>query len=117
MRSSFKRRRFGWAALAALAAGALHAGAAHAANEVDEAAARVLFGEGRRLAGTGDYAGACPKFEESFRLDPGIGTGFNLADCWEHLGRTASAWGRFLGVAAAAKAAGQTEREQVARAR
>jgi hypothetical protein len=90
---------------------------ARAANDVDEAAARVLFGEGRKLAAAGDYAGACPKFEESFRLDAGIGTGFNLADCWEHVGRTASAWGRFMGVAAAAKAAGQSEREQVARAR
>ena len=91
--------------------------ASPAADEVDEAAARVLFAGGRKLAAAGDYAAACPKFQESFRLDPGIGTGFNLADCWEHIGRTASAWGRFLGVAAAAKALGQSEREQVARDR
>ena len=90
---------------------------ASSADEGDEAAARVLFAEGRKLAAAGDYETACPKFEESFRLDPGIGTGFNLADCWEHIGRTASAWGRFLGVAGAAKALGQTEREQVARDR
>jgi len=90
---------------------------AFAAGEVDEAAARVLFAEGRKLAASGDYAAACPKFEESFRLDPGIGTNFNLADCWQHIGRSASAWARFLGVAAAAKAAGQGERAEVARAR
>src|SRR5215471_17101917 len=88
-----------------------------AADTVDEAAARALFAEGRKLVAGGEYEAACPKFEESFRLDPGIGTGFNLADCWEHVGRTASAWARFLGVAAAAKALGQTERERVARER
>ena len=68
-----------------VAAASLVSARAPAANEVDEAAARVLFGEGRKLAAAGDYAAACPKFEESFRLDPGIGTGFNLADCWEHI--------------------------------
>jgi hypothetical protein len=117
MTSRFADRRARAAAvLAALLAG-LGSRAARASDEVDEAAARVLFSEGRKLAADGDYAAACPKFEESFRLDPGIGTGFNLADCWEHIGRTASAWGRFLGVAAAAKALGQGEREQVARER
>lgn len=83
----------------------------------DEAGARVLFFEARKLAAAGDYAAACPKFEDSFRLDPGIGTNFNLADCYEHTGRIASAWARFLDVAAATKAAGQVERERVARAR
>jgi hypothetical protein len=83
----------------------------------DEAAARALFAEGRRLVAAGDYVHACPKFEDSYRLDPGIGTSYNLADCFEHVGRTASAWARFLDVAAATKAAGQTERETLARAR
>ena len=83
----------------------------------DEAGARALFAEGRKLAAAGNYAEACPKFEDSFRLDPGIGTNFNLADCLEHIGRTASAWARFVDVAAATKAAGQVERERVARAR
>jgi hypothetical protein len=83
--------------------------------ESDEAGARVLFAEGRRLVDAGNYAAACPKFEDSFRLDPGVGTNFNLADCLEHIGRTASAWARFLDVAAATKAVGQVERERVAR--
>jgi hypothetical protein len=83
----------------------------------DEAGARVLFSEARKLAAAGDYAAACPKFEDSYRLDPGIGTSFNLADCYEHSGRIASAWARFLDVAAATKAAGQADRERVARAR
>ena len=87
------------------------------AADIDEAGARVLFAEGRRLAAAGNYLEACPKFEDSLRLDPGIGTSFNLADCLEHTGRTASAWARFLDVAAATKAAGQPDRERVARAR
>jgi tetratricopeptide (TPR) repeat protein len=79
--------------------------------------ARALFNEARALASKGDYAAACPKFEQSLALEVGLGTQFNLADCWEHQGRTASAQALFLGAAASAKAAGQTEREQVLRER
>jgi len=83
----------------------------------DAAAGRALFAEARKLAAAGKYADACPKFEESLRLNRGIGTQFNLADCLERIGRTASAWGHFLEVAAAARASGQAERETVARQR
>lgn len=79
--------------------------------------ARTLFVEGRQLVAEGNYAAACPKFEESLRLEPGVGTQFNLADCWEHIGRPASAQTLFVGAAATAKAAGQAEREQVLRER
>jgi tetratricopeptide (TPR) repeat protein len=93
-------------------------GNAQEAAQSDEAVqARALFGEARKLAQSGDYRQACPKFEESLRLNVGIGTQFNLADCWEHIGRTASARALFLGAAASAHAAGQPEREQVAKAR
>ncbi|XXY50648.1 hypothetical protein WME91_05840 [Sorangium sp. So ce269] len=83
----------------------------------DTAAAQALFDAARQLMAQGKYADACPKLEESQRLDPGIGTQFNLAACYEQLGRTASAWSTFLDVAGAAKAAGQLEREKVARQR
>ena len=63
------------------------------------------------------YADACPKFEESLRLDQGMGTQFNLAHCWEKLGRTASAWALFLDVAAAARAGNQPDREAAAKER
>jgi hypothetical protein len=63
------------------------------------------------------FAEACPKLEESLRLDHGMGTQFNLAHCWEKLGRTASAWALFLDVAAAARAGNQPERETAARER
>jgi hypothetical protein len=88
---------------------------AHA--QTDSAAARALFAEGRSLMEDERYAEACPKFEESLRLDQGMGTQFNLAHCWEKLGRTASAWALFLDVAAAAKAGNQQQREAAARER
>src|SRR6516164_8031146 len=103
------------AALGATLAAALWVG--DVAAQSDPVAARVLFSDARSLTAQGKYEQACPKFEESQRLDPGIGTLFNLADCWEHIGRTASAWGRFLDVAAQAKMAGQADREKVARER
>jgi hypothetical protein len=87
------------------------------ASDHDEAAARALFAEGRKLVDGGLYEEACLKFEESLRLDDGVGTSFNLADCQERIGRTASAWARFLAVAAASKADGQFKKERVARAR
>jgi hypothetical protein len=83
----------------------------------DSATARALFSEGRKLMGEKRYEDACPKFEESLRLDQGMGTQFNLAFCWEQLGRTASAWALFLDVAASARAVNQPERESAARER
>lgn len=97
----------------------LVAPAAHAqeAETAPVSPARQAFAEGRKLAAAGNYAEACPKFEESLRLEVGVGTQFNLADCWERTGRAASAQALFLGAAASAKAAGQTDREQVLRDR
>ncbi len=83
----------------------------------DQAAARALFDQGRALVAKGDIQQGCSKLSESQRLDPGVGTLFNLADCSEKLGKTASAWSMFLEVAAQTKAAGQTERESMARER
>jgi tetratricopeptide (TPR) repeat protein len=61
-------------------------------QERDPAASETLFKEGRRLMKSRDFASACPKLEESLRLDPAAGTLINLAECEEQLGRTASAW-------------------------
>ena len=86
-----------------------------AAQPTDPAAARVLFSEGRELFDQGQYELACGKFESSQRLSPGAGTLFNLAMCWQKLGRTASAWARFLDAASFARQARQSGREQEAR--
>ncbi|MDI1444534.1 hypothetical protein [Polyangium sp. 6x1] len=81
------------------------------------AAAEALFDEGKWLMDQGRHPEACPKFAESQRLDAGVGTLLNLADCLEKIGRTASAWAEFRAAAYAAREKGQVERETVARER
>jgi hypothetical protein len=53
--------------------------------------ADALFNAGRSLLEAGEYSDACPKFAESQGLAPGLGVTLYLADCYERLGRTASA--------------------------
>ncbi len=86
-------------------------------SEADKAAARALFDAGRQLVSDGKYAEACPKFEESHRLDPGVGTLFNLANCYENVGKTATAWSLFRDVAAQLRTTGEADREATARQR
>jgi hypothetical protein len=87
------------------------------ADPADEkAAAQVLFEEGRAFVERGDFDGACPKFAESQRIDPGLGTMLWLADCYENSGKTASAWGAFMAAAGTA-ALRHDDREKVARER
>jgi hypothetical protein len=65
----------------------------------------------------GKFAEACPKLEESQRLDPTSGMLINLASCYEQEGLIASAWTTFMDAAAAASRAGNAEREKTARDR
>lgn len=114
----FTPERFRWAALlVVLAATVVMAPSARAQSPADRATAQGLFEEARALVQQGQPERACPKFEESQRLDPAAGTQFNLADCYERLGRTASAWTLFLEVAAAMRAQNQPQRESAARQR
>jgi hypothetical protein len=86
-----------------------------AAQSSSSTAAQALFDQARILLEAGQVAEACPKFEESQRLDPGSGTLLNLATCYEKSGRLASAWTTYLEAASASKASGNSEREGVAR--
>ena len=90
------------AALICAAGLTAHAPAARAQAE-DQAAARVLFEQGRSLMKGGRYADACPKLEAARKLFVSAGILLNLADCHEKLGRTASAWTEFGEAAAVAK--------------
>jgi hypothetical protein len=86
-------------------------------SAADRAAAQALFDEGRELMEQRRAAEACPRFEESERLEPGLGTRFHLATCYEALGKLASAHTLFLSVAAEAAGRNQPAREKVARER
>jgi hypothetical protein len=63
------------------------------------AAAGALFDKGRQYLAAGKYAEACAAFEQSQRLDPQLGTLFNLATCNVRLGKLATAWGEFRDLA------------------
>lgn len=76
--------------------------------------AEQLFNEATALAEKGAFSEACPKFEESQKLDPGLGTQFNLALCYESLGRLGSAWRNFRAVEKIAHATGKKGREDAA---
>jgi hypothetical protein len=58
----------------------------------DPLTADALFETARQSAESGNYAAACPKFAESYRLDPAPGTLLNIGDCEERLGHIATAW-------------------------
>ncbi len=91
---------------------------ASAAPPTDAAAtAEVLFREAREMMARGDNAAACPKLAESQRIDPSVGTLLNLGDCYERIGRTASAWATFNDAAAMAIRAEQPERARFAKGR
>ena len=80
-----------------------HMRAARAQNS-NETTARALFTEGQELAQSGQYAAACPKFEAASKLFDSAGLLVNLGDCYERLGRTASASAAFAHAAAVAQA-------------
>lgn len=109
--------RCGSLSVSALAYVAL-AGTAAAAPPRDETTvAQLLFDDGVALKDRGHFAEACPKLEESQRIDPGLGTQYHLADCYEKQGRSAAAWTLFGELARQAAVSGQKERETAARDR
>lgn len=85
------------------------------AQSSNAAIAESAFTRGKELMAEGKPAEACPKFEESHRLDPSVGALLNLGRCYEQLGKTASAWVRYKEAATLARSVGQTDRETVAR--
>lgn len=64
-------------------------------SKEDVARADALFNAAKALTDAGNYTDACAKFAESKRLAPGLGVTLYLADCYERIGRTASAWTEF----------------------
>src|SRR5258708_13477040 len=56
------------------AAASVFVARAEAQTQHDPVAAQALYDDGRKLMEKKKYAEACAKFEESQRLDPGVGT-------------------------------------------
>jgi hypothetical protein len=102
--------------LATLAVVATFAAPAAARTEAEKQA-QLLFDEGLRLMAQKRYAEACPKLAQSQSIDPGMGTQFRLAECYERLGKLATAFDLFHAVADAARANRQADRAAVAEKR
>jgi hypothetical protein len=85
------------------------------AQPTDAAAqAELLFEQGKSLLQSGDAAQACPKFAESMSVQPGIGTALWLGDCYERLGKTASAWLSFREAEGLARTRSDEPRQRIA---
>jgi hypothetical protein len=75
--------------------------------------AQALYEQATSEMDAGAYAAACPKLEEVTRLIPdGLGAKLTLAQCYEEVGRLASAWAQYALVEALASQAGQAARAQ-----
>jgi len=83
----------------------------------DKAAAEALFDSGVALLRNHEYKEACEKLETSQTIDPAVGTLLYLGECYERLGRTASAWAMFREASSLAQSMGQNDRAKVANQR
>jgi hypothetical protein len=72
-----------------------------------------LFFQARQLVTGGKYDEACPMFERSQAMRPGIGTLLNLGDCYEKQNKAVAAYKTFRDARDAAKRAGDP-RETIA---
>src|ERR1051325_9814246 len=97
---------------ACIAVSLLVCGVAAAQPSDSTALAEQLFNEGRALAKANNWTAACPKFEQSLRYDPALGTRLNLATCYEKTGRLASAWSLYRESAGFAAKEGGTKRRE-----
>jgi hypothetical protein len=87
---------------------------AHAQSPDSGSLAEQLFNQARDLMRANRWTEACPKLEASLRYDPTLGTRLNLATCYEHIDKLASAWGLYRESIELAKKAGDSKRRDYA---
>ncbi|MEM9493226.1 MAG: hypothetical protein AAGC55_29015, partial [Myxococcota bacterium] len=71
-----------------------------------EVRARALFEEGLQLMEDGQHPAACARFKSSLLLFAGIGTRGKLAECYEEMGKLASAYELYVEIERLAREAG-----------
>ena len=80
-------------------------------TEEDKRKAQVVFDQGLKLFDQGRYGEACPKFEEALKLYyTGLGIRGKLAECYEKIGKIASAYDHYRDVIDRARARGEPDR-------
>jgi tetratricopeptide (TPR) repeat protein len=89
------------------------------ADEPDhsETIAETLFHAGIRLKEEQKYAEAAQALEASYKQKETWNTLWHMADCYEKLGRTASAWTKFRDAVSKARGAGKKFKEESAQRR
>lgn len=84
---------------------------AHVSAQDARAAAVLSYDQGEALMAAGKVAEACPRYAESQKLDPQLGTLLHLGDCFEKNGQTASAWATFRDAAEVAEQRGDPRKK------
>ena len=79
----------------------------------DKDKADTLFKQGKKLMAEKKYSDACEAFEQSMKLDPGIGTELNIARCYEEWGKVGRAWNTYKAAEKMAKDAGDSRADKI----
>ncbi len=79
----------------------------------DKEKADSLFKQGKKLMGEKKYADACEAFEQSMKLDPGIGTELIIARCYEEWGKLAHAYKAYKSALKMAKEASDNRADKI----
>jgi hypothetical protein len=87
--------------------------AAATASADNKTKADDLFKQAKKLMADKRYSEACPKFEESYKLDPGIGGELNIGKCFEEWGKIGSAYRAYIDAEKQAKAGGDSREAKI----
>ena len=83
----------------------------------EQSAAKILFNQGLEFFANKQYEAACARFEASLQYWRGIGSLGKLAECYEKLGKVASAWRLYREAASQAGRRGDSARQTIAAGR